>query len=384
MSPGAVFRCRRRFFIPRGRCYPKEKKETQHKEIKMKIIFENLKNWFKNIKVTPAFIFKCIIALLLVVYYVFLIFGKSIFAPTNEFWRSMNIFSTAAEYNVFIRLISDAVFVLSASFIVRFLLKNLSAPLKKGKAVIDILCSLIKYAAVIVLLFFILQAFGIEADTILAGIGILGLVVGLGAQPLIGDIIAGLFIVFENVFEVGDIIVADGFRGTVQEIGIRTTKLVDTGGNIKVMNNADLKSIINMTNQLSLAVCEIGIEYGESLERVEAILAANLDNIKKAIPDIKEGPFYKGVAELGDSAVIIRFVANCEEGAKYQVERDMNRQFKLLFDKNNINIPFPQVVVNEPVTFVDATKQQQTAAQQFVSEQKELSKGMAESDRGNT
>ena len=61
--------------------------------------------------------------------------------------------------------------------------------------------------------------------------------------------------------------------------------------------------------------------------------------IREAIPDIKDGPFYKGVAELGDSAVILRFVANCEEDTRYQVERDLNRQFKLLFDKYNINFP---------------------------------------------
>ena len=113
---------------------------------------------------------------------------------------------------------------------------------------------------------------------------------------------------------------------------------------------------------------------------MEAILKANLDSIKAAIPDIKDGPFYKGVAELGDSAVVIRFVANCEEGAKYQVERDMNRQFKLLFDKNNINIPFPQVVVNQPTEFEDATKKQQKDAKSFVDEQREQSRGIADSE----
>ena len=113
------------------------------------------------------------------------------------------------------------------------------------------------------------------------------------------------------------------------------------------------------------------------------ILKDNLAAIKEAIPDIKEGPFYKGVAELGDSAVIIRFAANCEEGARYQVERDMNRQFKLLFDKNNINIPFPQIVLNQPVSFEEATKFQQSQASSFVKEQKELSKGIAEGDMNN-
>ena len=197
---------------------------------------------------------------------------------------------------------------------------------------------------------------------------------------MISDILAGLFIVFEGVFDVGDIIVYNGFRGTVKEIGIRTTQILDTGGNIKIVNNSSLKEVINMTNQLSLAICDIGIEYGESLERVEAILKANFDKIKEAIPDIKDGPFYKGVASLGDSAVIIRFAAMCDEGARYQVERDMNRQFKLLFDKNNINIPFPQIVLNQPTTFEDATKKQQIDAKNFVAEQKELSKGIADTD----
>ena len=344
------------------------------------IIIENLKNWFKNFKFTFGFLVKCILVLATLTYFFLLICGKYFFDPMNEFWRSINVFGMAGEYNVIVRLISYAFFLLGGSWIIGFLLKQLSAPMKKGRAIVFMLASLLKYAAVIVLFFFILQACGVDTTTILAGIGIVGLVVGLGAQPLISDIIAGIFIVFEGVFDVGDIIVASGFRGTVMDIGIRTTKILDAGGNIKVMNNADLRAIVNMTNQLSLAVCDIGIEYGESLERVEVVLASNLESIKQAIPDIKEGPFYKGVAELADSAVVIRFVAKCEEGTKYQVERDMNRQFKLLFDKNNIGIPFPQVVVNEPSTFEDATKSEQRMAKQFVEEQKELSKGIAETD----
>lgn len=337
----------------------------------------------KKFKFTAGFAVKGVAYLVLAVYAVFIIFGKYIFSPMSEFWRSLNVFGTAGEYNSVIRIISYVILCFGISWLARFLLKQSEKLMKKGKAIMDLTCSLIKYAAVIVLLFFILKTLGVDTNTILAGIGILGLVVGLGAQPLIADIIAGLFIVFEKVFDVGDIIVVDGFRGTVKEIGIRTTQLVDTGGNIKIINNADLKTVINMTNQLSLAVCDIGIEYGESLERVEAILKDNLPAIKAAIPDIKEGPFYKGVAELGDSAVVIRFAANCEEGARYQVERDMNRQFKLLFDKNNINIPFPQIVLNQPVEFQNATKTQQTAAGKFVQEQKELSKGIADSDLNN-
>ena len=346
----------------------------------MKAILEKVKDYFKNFKFTPDFALKVICYLIVLAYIVIIAGGNKFFPPMSTFWRSFNFFNKAAEFNIYIRIVSYVIFFLGASWIIRFVLGLLAYPLKKGKAIVEIICSLIKYAAVIVMAYFILKDCGVDTMAILAGIGILGLVVGLGAQPLIADIIAGLFIVFEKVFEVGDIIVVDGFRGTVKEIGIRTTQIVDIGGNVKIINNSDLKTIINMTNQLSLAICDLSIEYGESLERVEAILKDNLDSVKQAIPDIKEGPFYKGVAELGDSAVVIRFVANCEEGAKYQVERDMNRQFKLLFDKNNINIPFPQIVINQPTQFSDVTKKQQKQAEQFVEEQKELSKGIADGD----
>ena len=305
-------------------------------------------------------------------YFILLIFGKFMFKPTNEFWYSLNIFSGAGSPNQWIRLVSYAIFVLTISWVVRFLLKLFAKILIKGTAIIDILCSLIKYASVIVLLFFLLKAFGVDTTAVVTGLSIVTLIIGLALQPLLQDVIAGLFIVFEHVFEVGDIVVVGDFRGTVKEIGIRTTRVEDAGGNVKVINNSDLRALVNMSDELSIAAIDIGIEYGESLERVEAILKENMDEVKAAIPEIVEGPFYKGVSALADSSVNLKFVARCKEGAKYQVEIDINRQFKLLFDRHNVNIPFPQVVVNQPTTFEDASAKDIKKAEQFVQEQKDL------------
>ena len=306
-------------------------------------------------------------------YFILLIIGRFVFLPTNEFWYSLNIFSGAGQPNAWIRLISYAIFVLTISWVARFLLKQLAKLLLKGTAIIDILCSLIKYASVVVIIFFILKACGVDTTAVVTGLSIVTLIIGLALQPLLQDVIAGLFIVFEHIFEVGDIVVIGGFRGTVKEIGIRTTRIEDAGGNVKVINNSDLRALVNMSDQLSIAACDIGIEYGESLERVEAILHEHMDEVKAAIPEIVEGPFYKGVSALADSSVNLKFVAKCKEGSKYQVERDMNRQFKLLFDKNNINIPFPQVVVNQPTTFENASAKDVKDAKAFVEEQKDLS-----------
>ena len=280
------------------------------------------------------------------VYFVLLIFGGLMFGNASTFYRSLNIFSGAGDPNRIIRTISLIIFMLSASWLLRFVLKKIMFLFKHGKAFINLLISLIKYLAVIILVFLILETFGVNPTAILAGAGILSLVIGLGAQPLIEDIIAGLFIIFENVFDVGDIIVIDDYRGTVQEIGIRTTKIVDTGGNVKVVNNSDIKNLVNMSSELSLAVSDVQIEYDQSIEEVEKIIYANLDAIKEAIPLAQGKIRYVGVSELGASGVSLRFFANCKEKDIFQVQRDLNRQLKLLFDKNGINIPFTQIVLH--------------------------------------
>ena len=325
-------------------------------------------------------VFGCVFLVLTLAYFVLLAFGKWIFPTNSVFYRSLNIFSGASDPNVFIRILSYSFFIFGSSFIVRLLLTLCLPLLKKTKGLLTILISVIKYAAVLLWLFFVLSSFGVNTTVILAGIGILSLIVGLAIQPLLADIIAGLFIVFEDVFHVGDVIVADGFRGQVKEIGMRHTQLVDAGGNVKVINNSDIRSMVNLTDQLSVVAIDMSIEYGESLERVEAIIAQNIGKIKEAIPAIVEGPFYKGVSALADSSVNLKFFAKCEEDDRFQVERDLNRQFKLLFDKNNINIPFPQVVVNKPIEFASATEKEKEIAHEFVNEQKETSSGIEENN----
>ena len=233
----------------------------------------------------------------------------------------------------------------------------------------------LKWATAIAAVFIILMAWGASATIMAASAGILALIIGLGSQSLVADILAGIFIVFEGDFRVGDIVIIDGWRGEVKCIGIRTTKLVDAGGNIKIVNNSDVRSIVNQTQELSVAKCYVGISYGDRIERVEKIIADNLPMIKEKIPKIVEGPFYKGVTELADSSVNLLFVAKCKEADIYQVQRDLNREIKIVFDDNNVNIPFPQVTVSyEQASDEKVSTKVKNAAEEFVEEQKELSK----------
>lgn len=176
----------------------------------------------------------------------------------------------------------------------------------------------------------------------------MGLIIGLGAQSLIADILGGIAIIFEEEFQVGDIIIVDGWRGTVQEIGIRCTKIMDAGGNIKVINNSTITTIVNETRELSVAKVVVGIAYDESIDRVEKIINDAIPQMKKDIKGIIKGPFYKGISELADSSVNLLILANCHEEDIYQVQRDLNRAILVLFNKNSVNIPFNQIVVNQP------------------------------------
>lgn len=246
----------------------------------------------------------------------------------------------------------------------------------KAITIARLLLNLAKWAIAIAAFFFILAAWGANATMMIASAGVLTLIIGLGSQALVADILAGVFIVFEGDFQVGDIVIIDGWRGEVQSIGIRTTKLIDAGGNIKIVNNSDIRSIVNQTKDLSVAKCYVGVNYGDRIENIEKVIADNLEKIKGKIPAIVEGPFYKGVSELADSAVVLLFVAKCKEADIYQVQRDLNREIKIVFDDNNVGIPFPQVTVSydQGSDNDKVTKKVQKQVEEFVEEQKDLSK----------
>lgn len=218
---------------------------------------------------------------------------------------------------------------------------------KKAATFSSLIRSLLKWAAIIVAIFVILSKWGVDTTKILASIGILALIIGLGCQTLISDIVAGIFLVADNAFEVGDIVVIDGFRGTVIEIGLKTTKIEDAGGNVKLVSNSAITSMVNLTNSLSLAIVEISIPYEENLARTETLLIEHLKDMPKRIPSLVEGPFYKGVEDMGDSAVILKVIAKVKEEDRFQATRDMKRDIYIFLNENAITVPYPQLTITQ-------------------------------------
>ena len=269
--------------------------------------------------------------------------------------------------------------VFAVSKLLRLIFKKLMAKSNRAKTVITIMDGLVKYGSAIILIFLILQAFGFNTAAIWESVGIITLIIGLGAQSLIADIIAGIFIIFEDEYSVGEIVTIDDFRGTVSEIGIRATKITDAAGNIKIINNSDIKNVVNLSRELSLAVVDCEFPYDVPLEFIEKLLKDNLDNFKSKIPAIVEGPYYKGVSGYGSSNVAVKVVAKCHEEDRYQVQRDLLREYRQLFVANGVDLSFDQVVINQPSpTEIKVTKKVKKEVESFVEEQKNLSEGLEE------
>ena len=206
----------------------------------------------------------------------------------------------------------------------------------------------LKYLAVIAGVVWGLRILGVDTTAILAGIGIIGLILGFGAQSLIEDVITGLFIIFEGKYSIGDIIVLDDFRGIVRDIGVRTTTIEDAGYNLKVVNNSDIRNFQNRSRNTSLAVCLCSVAYETDLRALEKMLSENLPDMYLARKDLYLGaPRYLGVHELGDSGAVLKFVADVKEEDIFAAERALNRDIRVLFADKGVEIPFPQVVVHD-------------------------------------
>lgn len=304
-------------------------------------------------KVGPIIV-RVIGILISLAYYVILLFGKYFMDPKGVFYTSLNVFSGAEKPNHWIRIASLAILTLSISFVLRFLIgrmaKNKGITQKTGVAIIELFGNFVKYAAFIVLIFLILNAVGVDTTALLASLGILSLILGLGMTSLIEDIVAGVFIIAERTFDVGDIIVLDGFRGTVVSVGIRSTKIADIGGDILTVRNSSIGSTVNLTDRTSCAALTFPIAPTESLEHVEAVIKEHFhaEEIKEKYEFMAGVPMYLGLCEITKKGVqMLLFIAGCKEEFRYDTERALYHEVKTVFDSNNVQLGYTGIEEEE-------------------------------------
>ena len=238
--------------------------------------------------------------------------------------------------------------VLAAETLLALILGLFHPASHRGQTLLTLAISLLKYVAALVVLCWGLSLLGVDLSTIVTAVGILALVIGFGAESLIEDVVTGTFMIFENQYNVGDIVEVNGFRGTVKEIGIRTTSIIDAGKNIKIINNSDMKNILNRSDNVSLAVSSIDVPYETDLEAFELQLPSLMAWIFAQHPDVfLSAPQYLGVQELGASGVTLRFVVEVPEDRIYSGARLLNRELLVGFRKLGVECPFPQLDLHQ-------------------------------------
>ena len=197
----------------------------------------------------------------------------------------------------------------------------------------------------------VVQEFGLDIGPLIAGASILGVALGFGAQSLVKDFVSGIFIIVENQYRVGDVVEIAGVAGSVEAITMRETILRNLRGEQIHVPNGEVGVAKNMTKGFSNIIMDIGISYDSDIEKVEKVV--NDVGIKLAgdpewSSPIVEPPTYQRVQKFGPSEVEIRIVASELPGQQWNVAGELRKRIKKAFDKNKIEIPFPQRVIHEP------------------------------------
>lgn len=232
--------------------------------------------------------------------------------------------------------------------LVSFLLGAIRPKRHRTRTMVALIKNITRYAVILISICVVLTMLNVDIVTILSGLGIVALIVGFGAESLIADVVTGMFILIDNQYNIGDIIEINGFRGTVTDISVRTTVITDLGGNVKIVNNSDMKNILNRSDNASKAVTEFPIPYETDLEALEREMPALLLQIRSAHPDLmKSAPEYLGIDQFGDSAVVLKFVVEVAEPDIYTGARVLNHDLFVGMRKLGVEVPFPQIDVHQ-------------------------------------
>ena len=246
--------------------------------------------------------------------------------------RELNELSVTAILIILVYLLA---FILFKDLLVRLLSSVLNA---KGKTIVGLISSLLQYISIITAIFVCLSYLGFDSSVLITSASILTLAVSLGSKDLVADILSGIFIIFEGDFHVGDTIDVSGFKGRVLEIGVRSTKLMDAGRNIKTIENQNVKNVLNLSKENSVASVTLTFSSTEPLEEIESMLERELPKIGERIPTIINGPRYGGVSEIGYHKLSVKVSAECRQKDQYKTQTSLNRELWDLFTKNGYRL----------------------------------------------
>lgn len=206
--------------------------------------------------------------------------------------------------------------------------------------------SILRYMIFIIVILVILSIWGVDVIPAIAGLGILGLVIGLGAQRMIQDMIAGFFIVFENHYDIGDVVEVRGFRGNVLELGLKSTTIQHWTGHIQIFSNSQMSPVINYSKFYAQAIITFSVPYDTDIKAMTSNLNAALLDFKSSHDEVTSNAVVLGVTQFLASGIEMTLTCQTKPFAQFMIEREM-RQFILdQLKALHIEIPFEHIVVS--------------------------------------
>lgn len=215
---------------------------------------------------------------------------------------------------------------------------------KRKSTVVGLINNIIKYLIAIIIIIMVLNIYGVNTKSIVASIGIVGAVIGLAFQDIIKDFLAGIFIIFDNAYAVGDWIKIDNFKGEVISMGLKTTKLRAYTGEIMILSNSSFNKVINYNLNTQKIYLEIPFSYDEKIEKIESILSDVLVEIKKE-KEVKKTELL-GVKNLKICFIVYALDVDCSVGNQFKIKRLLLKKIKTRFDSEGVVIPYNQLDVH--------------------------------------
>ena len=215
----------------------------------------------------------------------------------------------------------------------------------KKKTILSLIKNIIKYIIYICTALGILGVYGIDTTGIVASIGIAGLVIGLALQDIISDFLAGILILFDNKYSLGDIVEINGFKGEVINFGLMSTKIKNGLGEIKILSNSSFKEVTNYSMANSLLVINLDVSYDTNIDLLDKVLNDLRSEVLK-INNVEGNYSVLGINEFSSSSIKYTVSIECKPNTGYGVKREYFKLVKKAFDENHIEIPYDKLDVN--------------------------------------
>ncbi|MBX4151763.1 mechanosensitive ion channel domain-containing protein [Paenibacillus sp. FSL W7-1279] len=247
----------------------------------------------------------------------------------EEMW--MNILSSGIRVIIIFiltRLVIRVVYKMIDQFILRQEKSRIQVNSRRFVTVGELLKNVTSVVCNFVMILIILSEFNFELGPLLAGAGVLGLAIGFGAQSLVKDVITGFFIIFEDQFAVGDVIKSGEYRGTVEMIGLRTSRVKGLNGETYIIPNGMITSVTNYSLSNSLAIVDLPVKNDQQVKDTITLIQSALTGIMDRRPEVQRTPDVLGIQSLNTSEYVVRIVAECNPNAREYVERQIFTDIK--------------------------------------------------------